>query len=131
MEVVSTLNYPEILQVPNEGPIFSKIHESSWEKAIPISPAFILKKHQKDFLELKAHNQYEVVYFDAFAPNSQPELWGTTMMEKMFTALKPGGVLTTYCAKGVVKRTLKSIGFTIESIPGPPGKREMTRAWKP
>ena len=71
-----------------------------------------------------------MVYFDAFAPTSQPELWEKEMMQKMFDALKPEGVLTTYCAKGVVKRTLKAVGFEVESLQGPPGKREMTRALK-
>ena len=76
-------------------------------------------------------NQYDIIYFDAFAPNAQPELWDVDLLAKMYRALKKGGILTTYCAKGQVKRNLKSLGFTIESIPGPPGKREMTRAIKP
>mgnify|MGYP001357692333 CR=1 FL=1 len=75
-------------------------------------------------------NKYDVVYFDAFGPRVQPELWEVRILRKMYEALIDGGILVTYCAKGSVKRALKEVGFTIESIPGPPGKREMTRAKK-
>jgi tRNA U34 5-methylaminomethyl-2-thiouridine-forming methyltransferase MnmC len=76
-------------------------------------------------------NYFDVVYFDAFSPESQPELWSSYIFEKLYGAMRQGGLLVTYCAKGEVKRTLKKIGFTLESLPGPPGKREMTRATKP
>ena len=73
---------------------------------------------------------FDIIYFDAFAPGAQPELWGEEIISRMYNFLKPGGVLTTYCAKGVVKRCLKSAGFSIEALPGPIGKRELTRALK-
>ena len=76
-------------------------------------------------------NSFDLIYFDAFAPNVQPELWEPVMMEKMFAALNPRGVLVTYCAKGDFKRALKSIGFEVNTLKGPPGKREMVRAIKP
>jgi tRNA U34 5-methylaminomethyl-2-thiouridine-forming methyltransferase MnmC len=73
---------------------------------------------------------FDIIYYDAFAPNAQPELWEEPMLMRMYDALQSGGVLTTYCAKGAFKRSLKKIGFTVEALPGPKGKREMTRAIK-
>ena len=73
---------------------------------------------------------YDLIYFDAFAPSAQPELWSDAIFENMYDLLSKGGILTTYCAKGVVKRSMKAAGFEVEALPGPPRKREMTRAWK-
>jgi tRNA U34 5-methylaminomethyl-2-thiouridine-forming methyltransferase MnmC len=73
---------------------------------------------------------YDLIYFDAFAPSAQPDLWTDAIFENMFRLLKPGGALVTYCAKGAVKRSMKAAGFEVEALPGPPRKREMTRAWK-
>ena len=73
---------------------------------------------------------YDLIYFDAFAPSAQPDLWTDAIFENMFRLLKPGGALVTYCAKGVVKRSMKAAGFEVEALPGPPRKREITRAWK-
>ena len=75
-------------------------------------------------------NPKVLIYFDAFAPSAQPELWTDEVFEKMFKILAKGGCLVTYCAKGVVKRSMKAAGFEVERLPGPPRKREMTRAWK-
>lgn len=75
-------------------------------------------------------DSYDLIYFDAFAPSAQPDLWTDTVFENMYGLLKPGGALVTYCAKGVVKRSMKGAGFEVEALPGPPRKREMTRAWK-
>ena len=82
------------------------------------------------FQDIDYHNHFDLIYFDAFAPKAQPELWEHPIMEKMYAALKPGGVLVTYCAKGAVKRTMKSVGFVVKAMPGPPGKREMTHCTK-
>ena len=73
---------------------------------------------------------YDLIYFDAFAPSAQPDLWTDAVFENMYGLLKPGGAFVTYCAKGVVKRSMKAAGFEVEALPGPPRKREMTRAWK-
>ena len=73
---------------------------------------------------------YDLIYFDAFAPSAQPDLWTDTIFENMHNLLKPDGALVTYCAKGGVKRPMKAVGFEVEALPGPPRKREMTRAWK-
>ena len=75
--------------------------------------------------------KYDVIYFDAFSPEAQAELWTTDIFTKLFATLKKGGVMTTYSCKGSVKRALKQAGFSIEKLPGPPGKREFLRATKP
>jgi tRNA U34 5-methylaminomethyl-2-thiouridine-forming methyltransferase MnmC len=95
-----------------------------------ITSFFQLEKIQEQIQQLALENQIDLVYFDAFGPRAQAEMWDKTIFEKLFKALKVGGVLVTYCAMGQFKRDLKSIGFNVEAIPGPPGKREMTRATK-
>ena len=82
------------------------------------------------FEEMTYKDQFDVVYFDAFAPNAQPELWELPMLKKVYESMKQGGVMTTYCSKGAVKRALKSLGFEVQALEGPPGKREMTKAVK-
>ena len=90
--------------------------------AQPASKKFNFQKLLINFEDIDFHDCMDLIYFDAFAPDIQPQLWEENLMAKMFNALRLQGVLTTYCAKGVVKRTLKSVGFSIESLPGPPGK---------
>ncbi len=129
LETAQTLNYANHLEAaPSE--LFLELHQCDWEKRILITPNFDFLKLKKDFLEITDRQRYDLVYFDAFAPNAQPELWETLLLQKMYDALNDSGILVTYCAKGVVKRRLKSVGFSVEAIPGPPGKREMTRATK-
>ncbi len=91
---------------------------------------FTFVKHQTDPRHFKATNPVTLVYYDAFSPNVQPELWTETVFEKLYGIMSSGAVLATYCAKGQVKRNLKSAGFFVETLPGAPGKREMIRAWK-
>ena len=124
------LNYPTQLQAEDKIDIFNKMHSSEWGKDVQLSNSFIFQKLKIDFKEVNFHSRYDLIYFDAFAPESQPELWDNVIFEKMYLSLKKEGILTTYCAKGAVKRTLKSVGFSLEFLPGPPGKREMTRAIK-
>lgn len=130
LDFIQQLNYSSELNLDSNDNFFNKIHECEWEKNIVIHPHFSILKNKKKFEEINIENAFDVIYFDAFAPNAQPELWEAPLLTRMYDALRTGGVMTTYCAKGVVKRTLKSIGFSIEAIPGPPGKREMTRATK-
>lgn len=96
-----------------------------------VSPQFLLRKEKAEFLKagLPA-NFFDVIYYDAFAPKVQPELWTLECMQKCHHILKPGGLLVTYCAQGEFKRNLKAAGFRVEELPGPPGKRVMTRAVK-
>ena len=109
---------------------FNLIHSTSWESNNQISTNFNLIKLQQNIEDIKFKNQFDIIYFDAFAPSAQPELWTSEVFDSMFKSLKNNGVLVTYCAKGIVKRTLKSVGFKVEALPGPIGKREMTRAIK-
>ncbi|MGK0387360.1 MAG: tRNA U34 5-methylaminomethyl-2-thiouridine-forming methyltransferase MnmC [Maribacter sp.] len=123
------LNYAENLQ--QEDPqSFLQLHELEWEKAHAISPFFNFTKYQMLFEKIDFNNQFDIIYFDAFAPNAQAEFWEEDFLSKMYQSLQKGGILVTYCAKGSFKRALKAAGFTVESIPGPPMKREMVRAIK-
>ena len=74
--------------------------------------------------------KFHLIYFDAFAPNAQPELWAKEIFEKMYSLLQPNGILVTYCSKGDVRRAMQAAGFKVEKLPGPKGKREMIRAIK-
>lgn len=131
-EASKNLNYPQLIDQNNTllKVAFKQMHSSSWEEEVAIAPRFSLKKRLGNLESMAFSPHFDLIYFDAFAPSAQPELWTATIMQKMYDALRPGGVLVTYCAKGEFKRTLKSVGFTVECLPGPPGKREMTKAIK-
>lgn len=124
------LDYITTLKAPSYSKGFYKMHHSDWEKKAVIAHNFTLLKQQKDFKEIRDHNLFDLIYFDAFGARVQPELWTETIFSIMFQALKPGGVLVTYSAKGSVRRTMQAVGFKVERLPGPPGKREMLRATK-
>ena len=111
--------------------LFREIHATSWGSFATITPNFSLKK-QKEALQTTAFDtqSFDLIYFDAFGPRVQPEMWTEALFIQLHHALKPGGILVTYCAKGQVKRDLKSAGFDVETLEGPPGKREMIRARK-
>ncbi|MCB0605959.1 MAG: tRNA (5-methylaminomethyl-2-thiouridine)(34)-methyltransferase MnmD [Saprospiraceae bacterium] len=109
---------------------FNDIHAASWNESSCIQENFFLHKVEIDFLEFKSNTSFDLIYFDAFAPEVQPELWTQGFFKHLYNMLSQGGILVTYCAKGYVKRNLKAAGFVVESLPGPPGKREMTRAHK-
>jgi tRNA U34 5-methylaminomethyl-2-thiouridine-forming methyltransferase MnmC len=129
-EVFMKLNYPDYLdQGAREW--FEQLHHSPWGQVTEISPFFQLHKLKQDFTSFEPNRFYDLVYFDAFAPGKQPEMWESEPLARLFRALKPAGLLVTYCAQGKFKRLLKQIGFEVESLPGPPGKREMTRAMRP
>ncbi len=126
----SELEYVSQLQVPSLKPVFEKLHKCSWETPIQVDNRFVLHKQQKDFRSIIDEDLFNLVYFDAFGARVQPELWTEQIFQKMFAALKPGGILVTYSAKGSVRRAMQSVGFLVERLPGPPGKREMLRATK-
>lgn len=127
-EEVDALNYTEQLKTNNT--LFSKLHQCNWEVLHHITPKFSLTKQQKFFKEIDAVAEYDLIYFDAFGARVQPELWTEVIFELMYKALKPKGVLVTYSAKGSVRRAMQAVGFSVEKLPGPPGKREMLRATK-
>ena len=115
----------------SQHPLFEQLHQVAWEEDVPMSPHFTLRKVQGDVRQMPLPTA-DVVYFDAFAPEKQPELWEEDFLQRLFKALSPGAVLTTYCAKGEVRRRLQRAGFGIERLPGPPGgKREILRATVP
>ena len=130
MEQAGALNYSELIEYEETQELFMHLHHSEWNIPLQITEQFNLEKVQKKIEDLNYQNQFDIIYFDAFAPDAQPELWNQEILTKMYEALLPDGILVTYCAKGVVKRTLKKIGFFVEALPGPPRKREMTRAIK-
>ena len=129
-EHISLLNYSTQIEAPNTKEFFAAIHAAKWEESETITNNFSIQKRKMNIEDVDFTNQFDLIYFDAFAPSAQPELWTDLIFASMYKALKPDGLLVTYCAKGIVKRTMKSVGFAIEALPGPKGKREMTRAVK-
>lgn len=112
--------------------IYAQMHTSPWNEPISLNDLFVLEKRKTTLEETQLEAaSVDLIYYDAFGPRVQPELWTLAVFEKLFNWLAPGGILVTYCAKGQVKRDLKTAGFIIETLAGPPGKREMTRAKKP
>ncbi len=130
MAEIEELDYIEQLSKVEYEDIFKKIHSISWEKKQQITTEFILTKRKQFFSEIKDEDAFHLIYFDAFGARVQPELWTEAIFQKMYTALKTNGVLVTYSAKGSVRRAMQTVGFTVERLPGPPGKREMLRATK-
>lgn len=118
----------------SESPLFQQIHASPWEIETKITSTFTLTKKKTDFTLLPQDitlKDFDVVYFDAFAPEKQPNMWNDKLFEHLYVIMNTEGILTTYCAKGIVRRMLQQAGFTVERLPGPPnGKREILRAIK-
>ncbi|MBC9796205.1 tRNA (5-methylaminomethyl-2-thiouridine)(34)-methyltransferase MnmD [Sinomicrobium weinanense] len=129
-EELQELNYVKELEAGQQSHLFEKMHAVSWEETHRISGEFVLTKRKQSFTDIEDKEKFNLVYFDAFGPRVQPELWTEEIFSKMYTALKDGGVLVTYSAKGSVRRAMQAVGFTVERLPGPPGKREMLRATK-
>ena len=121
------LNYSKELNAESYEQSFQRMHTSAWEKPVQITDHFKLTKLKMDMSLFKTESRFDLIYFDAFGYRVQPELWDVNIFRNMFQSLKIGGILVTYAAKGVVRRTLQEVGFTVERLPGPPGKREMLR----
>lgn len=131
LKTVFQLNYPEKLKLnKQEKNLFYALHNAEWDKKTEFNKNFRLTKIKNDITDFAIHFLYDLVYFDAFAPGKQPEMWSREVFQKIYNNLNRNGILTTYCSKGGVKRTLMSIGYQVESIPGPRGKREIIRARK-
>jgi tRNA U34 5-methylaminomethyl-2-thiouridine-forming methyltransferase MnmC len=130
-QVVAQLQFNRFILNPELLDFFNPLHTAPWEQPVSITPHFTLRKLETDLEAFApAPESYDLIYFDAFAPEKQPHLWTDAIFQKMYDCLAPGGTLVTYCAKGSFKRSLKAAGFTVEALPGPPGKREMTRGVK-
>jgi tRNA U34 5-methylaminomethyl-2-thiouridine-forming methyltransferase MnmC len=129
--VISSLNYPGLLaSEESDKMLFTALHEAEWGKPVAIISSFHLFKIRADLCSFHPGFHYDVIFFDAFAPGRQPEMWTTEIFRRLYHSLTTGGILTPYCVKGQVKRALKEAGFRVEKLPGPPGKREMLRAIK-
>ncbi|MGL5112308.1 MAG: tRNA (5-methylaminomethyl-2-thiouridine)(34)-methyltransferase MnmD [Flavobacterium sp.] len=124
------MNYVEALEATEYQSIFETLHQCDWELRTKLDEAFYMTKRQQFFESIDDVDQFDLIYFDAFGFRVQPELWSTAIFQKMYAALKNNGVLVTYAARGVVKRSMIEVGFTVEKLAGPPGKREMFRATK-
>ena len=127
---VDKLNYSEWGKSETEKKYLSKIHEVPWGEFNDINKHFRIKKLKINFEDFYADQVFDLIFFDAFGPDIQPDLWGDEIFKRMYQALKPGGTLVTYSVKGSVRRAMKSVGFVVKKIPGPPGKREISRAVK-
>jgi tRNA U34 5-methylaminomethyl-2-thiouridine-forming methyltransferase MnmC len=124
------MNYISELHAEEYAAIFKQMHTTDWEHEIPIASQFNLTKRLQFFQDITDKDQFHLIYFDAFGYPLQPELWSETIFKKMYEALLPGGILVTYACRTVIKNAMLTAGFTIEKLPGAPGKREMLRATK-
>lgn len=121
------LNYAGLL---DESELYKAITQTPWNQLVFVTPFFKLKKIQSDLATYSFTEKFDIIFFDAFAPNDQPELWTKEVFERMSGALKDNGILVTYCSKSIVRKALQAAGFIVEKLPGPPGKREILRAMK-
>ena len=130
--VWTQLEYPVQFHDKDAGDVFVKMHQCPWDLPYFINDHFVLNKIKANFEDLEFKDEsFDLVYFDAFAPDLQPELWTEEVFKRVFRAMRPGGMLLTYSAKGSVKRAMQMAGFVVEALPGPKGKREITRAVRP
>jgi len=125
------LDYCASLAHPDCAALFRRMHEAPWGAALALTPQFTLHKEALPLQSYQPESRFDLVYWDAFAPTAQPELWTADVFREVFAWMKPGGIWVTYSAKGAVRRALQSVGLEVERLPGPPGKREMLRARKP
>ncbi len=124
------LDYAATLQAAERQSDFLALHTTEWDQPLQLGDHFCFEKKQAPIESFCQPNSFDLIYYDAFAPQAQPELWSAEIMSRMFVSLKMEGTLVTYCAQGEFKRNLKKAGFLVEALKGPPGKREMTRAIK-
>jgi tRNA U34 5-methylaminomethyl-2-thiouridine-forming methyltransferase MnmC len=128
-KIVKELNYSRLITSSKETEfIFQMIHDAEWNKNIQITDNFSLHKIHNCIQNVNISGSHHIIYFDAFAPEKQPEMWLLEIFIKLYHQLYESGILVSYCAKGIIKRRLKEAGFEIETLNGPPGKREMVRA---
>lgn len=129
-EEIAQMNYVSELDSEMYQEIFDKMHSCDWEKQETITENFHLTKRKQFFQDIEDKNQFDLIYFDAFGYPLQPELWSEVIFKKMYDALLPKGTLVTYACRSSIKNAMLSVGFSIEKLPGAPGKREMLRATK-
>lgn len=128
-DIVKSLNHNMFSGSGNEF-IYERIQSSEWNKMLNICPHFNLMKIKADLLATRISGNFDLIYFDAFGPDKQPQMWTSEILGLIASITKPGGIFVTYSAKGEVRRILKSVGFQVSLLPGPPGKRQMISAIK-
>ena len=129
-EEIAQMNYVTELQATQYQAVFDKMHSCDWESQQNITKNFILTKRKQFFQDIEDKEQFDLIYFDAFGFPLQPELWSEAIFKKMYDALLPKGTLVTYACRSSIKNAMLSVGFSIEKLPGAPGKREMLRDTK-
>ena len=127
LEIWSSLNYTKTIGLEE---YFYSMHQAEWDTREKIAVNFELTKIKKPLQDVTLPGLFDLIYFDAFAPNKQPEMWTIPILQKLFLAMNSNAVFVTYCAKGQLKRDLKALGLDVETLEGPPGKHEMVRATK-
>lgn len=131
IEIINKLGYGKYLSLDQSGlSVFRSLHQSPCGREIIIDKNFLLNKFFGSIYKFNSEARFDLVYYDAFSPEKQPEMWSEQLFGKIFSMMNSGSFLTTYCAKGKVKRMLRAVGFYPELLPGAPGKREMIRAIK-
>ena len=128
--IIKNLNYPQNYSLEEQN-LFYMLHDAEWEKEIQITPNFYLTKIETDFTKFDLSNNkwnFDLIYFDAFAPDKQPDMWTQDIFNNLYNITNENGILVTYCAKGAVRRMMQQAGYKVERLPGPPGKREILRA---
>ena len=130
LDIVSKLNYVSELNAIEHQNVFNLLHQSNWEVENTIESSFNLTKRQQKFEAITDLNKYNLIYFDAFGFDVQPELWNETIFKIMYNSLLPKGILVTYACRTIIKKAMIEAGFKVEKLPGAPGKREMLRAIK-
>lgn len=127
---IKQLQYATLPEIKDYANLYQQIIEHTWGIPFYTEHKDRLNKIEHSIFDINFQNTFHLIYFDAFAPTAQAQMWEISLFEKLFTALEEGGCLVTYCAKGQVRRNMQHAGFNVEKIPGPPGKREMLRAFK-
>ncbi len=128
MHEVAQLNYTET--IPNSQSLFQAIHQCDWDSTATITDQFQLHKSKGDIVNIELKQNYDLIYFDAFAPEVQPELWTETIFQRIYQYCNDNAILMTYCSKGIVKQALRKAGFVVKRLAGPLGKRHILRATK-
>lgn len=128
--LIAQLNYTSFIPAEIHN-YYHQINLADWNVPVNITPSFIIHKHLESIHSFNSTQQYNLIYFDAFGPDKQPDMWTPAVFNHLFNLMVPGGILVTYSAKGEVRRTLQASGFIVERLPGPPRKRHMLRATKP
>lgn len=128
-EITGALNYSDLVWPEQKGR-FHALHQADWNREVELGDRFVLHKIAGDSNTCTLPEHIDLIYMDAFAPEKQPEMWNDAFYRKLYHHAAPGAVIVTYCAKGAVRRGMQAVGFRMERLPGPPGKRHMLRGWK-